>query len=354
MDIGRMRNKEYGSDFYYPVAPQWSFDSHNDSYFASSNMALFFSGRSALYHLLVQGIAELGWKEVYLPSYYCHEVYRFVKALAIEVHYYQYNPAFDTTLNESSIPDRANCVLVNTSFFGMKTADASHLKHAIIIEDLTHNLVACETSEAHYCFGSLRKELPIGVGGFCYSPRGLTLPEGISNAEADATADIKVGAMRQKEAYLNGSNLDKAAYLNEFAKGESQFEADFTQAAMPDIAMHQLFSLDINAILEQKRKNLQQAMKALAHLDEITFLGSDNNRPTFGLVFQCKSPDVRNALRTDLIQNNLFPAILWPDQTEERDRLLAETLLFIHTDFRYDAKEISEITKMIISYFANA
>lgn len=354
MDIGRMRIKEYGSDFYYPVAPQWSLDSPNNSFFASANVALFFSGRSALYHLLAQGMNQLGWKEVYLPSYYCHEVYRFIETLPLSVHYYHCNPAFKIALELNNIPDQAHIVLVNTSFFGMKTADASYLKHTIVIEDLTHKLTACETSEAHYCFGSLRKELPVGVGGFCYSPRGLELPQGVSNPAADKLAELKIDAMRQKEAYLNGAINDKNTYLNQFAEGESQFEADFTQAAMPEIAKDQLFSLDIKGILEQKRQNLQQARAALSQLDEIKFLGSDDNRPTFGMVVQCKTAEVRNAFRAYLIQHNLFPAILWPDQLEERDRMLEETLLYIHTDFRYDAKDISEITKMIISYFDHA
>jgi len=354
MDIGGMKNKEYGSDFYYPVAPQWSLDPSNDSFFASSEIALFFSGRSALYHLLVQGISKQMWKHLYLPSYYCHEVYRFVKELPIEIHYYHFNPAFDIELDRNSIPDCVDTVLVNTSFFGMKTADASFLKNTIIVEDLTHNLKACDTSNAHYCFGSLRKELPVGVGGFCYSPRALEIPMGGANSDADKLAELKIEAMSQKQAYLSGSSEDKTTYLEQFAKGESQFEAIYTQATMPEIAKRQLFSLDMDKLLVQKEKNLLQAMAALVHLDQIRVFGSADNRPTFGLVFQCRSTEVRNALRTHLIENKIYPAILWPDQTEERDRLLENTLLFIHTDFRYDAKDISEITKTIISYFTNA
>jgi len=354
MDIGRMRNKEYGSDFYYPVAPQWSLDSSNDSFFASSEIALFFSGRSALYHLLVQGIAKQMWKHLYLPSYYCHEVYRFVKELPIEIHYFHFNPASDAQLDRNSIPDRTDTVLVNTSFFGMKTADASFFENTIVVEDLTHKIKACGSSNAHYCFGSLRKELPVGVGGFCYSPQALEIPMGVANSEAHKLAELKIEAMRQKQAYLNGSSEDKTTYLEQFAKGESQFEAIYTQATMPEIAKRQLFSLDIDKLLVQKEKNLLQAMDELVHLDRIIVFGSVNNLPTLGLVLQCESTDVRNALRTHLIQNNIYPAILWPDQTEEQDRLLEHTLLFIHTDFRYDAKDISEITKTIISYFANA
>jgi hypothetical protein len=354
MDIGRMRNKEYGSDFYYPVAPQWRLDQPNNLFFASSEVSLFFSGRSALYHLLVQGIANQNWSEVYLPSYYCHEVYRFVEELPINMHYYHFNPALDTALDVTNISDRDDCVLVTTSFFGMKTAATSLLKQAIIVEDLTHKIEACVTSNAHYCFGSLRKELPVGVGGFCYSPQGLQLPEGKPNLEADKVAELKIEAMRQKQTYLKGSSNDKANYLDHFAISESQFEADFTRAAMPEIAKRQLFSLNIDGILEQKQKNLRQATDALSHFGEITFLGTNNNRPTLGLIFQCKNAEIRNALRSHLIENNVYPAILWPDQKGEKDRLLEATILFIHTDFRYDAEDISEIIKKITSYFAHA
>ena len=48
-----------------------------------------------------------------------------------------------------------------------------------------------------------------------------------------------------------------------------------------------------------------------------------------------------------LIEHNIFPAILWPDQFKKNDKQLEKTLLFVHTDFRYNSDDISEITHQI-------
>ena len=354
MDIGQMKHKEFGSDFYYPVDTEWTLADGEPSNFSTVAYELYFSGRSALYHLLKQGIATQAWKEVYLPSYYCHEVYRFIKTLPIVVQYYSYNPILPNTINWSEIPDRSDTVFVNTSFFGMKTLDVSSLQEAMVIEDLTHNLALIEFSVAPYCFGSLRKELPVGVGGFCFSPKGFELPKAELNIKADAVAAMKIDAMRKKLAYLKGEDADKDSYRALFSEAEHQFEQSVTQAGMPALAKQQLFTLDVKAILARKADNLAHAMEVVKEVDEIKLFEFDGTAPSFGLVFQCESGAVRDALRGYLIQNQVFPAVLWPDQNVALDRHLEDTLLFIHVDFRYTPEDISEITTMITRYFAHA
>jgi hypothetical protein len=58
---------------------------------------------------------------------------------------------------------------VVTGTGGVKKLDTSFLKKSVIIDDLTHNLLSFNESNADYCFASLRKQIPIAVGGFCLS-----------------------------------------------------------------------------------------------------------------------------------------------------------------------------------------
>lgn len=353
MDNGRMKHKEYGSDFFYPIASRWYLNDSADSFFSSPAVSLFFSGRSALYHLLAHGIATQGWKDIHLPSYYCHEVYRFLEDLDINLHYYIFNPFRDSEIDKESISDRPDCVLVNVSFFGMEPADTSQFDKTIIIDDISHNLIAHKSSQAHYCFGSLRKELPLPVGGFCYSPKGHPLPKGAQNSEAEKIAEQKLEAMRLKCNYLNGKLEDKSGYRNLFTIAEEKFEEAFTQAAMPETAVNKLLQLDVEAILLQKQKNLNQALKALKDVKALTLFGNSIDTTSFGLVLHCETNEKRDALKAHLVQRNIFPAILWPDQKTERDKILQDTLLFIHTDFRYNGEDIKVITHTIKTFFTN-
>jgi hypothetical protein len=349
-----MKHKEYGSEFYFPIAPQWCLANEKDSSFLTAEISLFFSGRAALHHLLSHGIEHSGWKDVYLPSYYCHEVSRFLIPLPIQLHYYSFNPLHDTTIAIEKVPDRHDCVLVKVSFFGMELADTTRFSSTVLVEDITHNLQAMDTSNAHYCFGSLRKELPMPVGGFCYSPKGHTIPPGVQNHEAEIVTEQKISAMRHKYDYLMGKREEKDTYRTLFAASEEQFESAFTQAALPKNARAILLQLDSNAMLQQKRKNLEQALSELQGVKGLRLLGDRQNRTTFGLLLYSDTPQQRDSLKNHLIGNRIYPAVLWPDQFEDRDIMLENRLLFVHIDFRYEAEDISVITQTIKSHYKHA
>jgi hypothetical protein len=348
-----MKHKEYGSYFYYPIDSRWYLNDSEDSFFSSPDTSLFFSGRSALYHLLSHGIASLGWTDVYLPSYYCHEVYRFLEHLDIGVHYYNFNPLHDTIIDKDDIPDRPDCVLVNVFFFGMGPADTGDFDQSVIIDDISHNLVAYKKSNAHYCFASLRKELPVPVGGFCYSPKGHSLPKGKQNSEALILAERKMEAMDLKYQYLKGAHEDKSGYRNIFAIADVKFEETYTQAVMPEMVVKILLKLDIEALSLQKQKNLNQALNILRDVKPLTLFGNPNNSPTFGLVLNCETQEKRDALKKHLVHNNIFPAVLWPDQKEGRDKMLENNILFIHADFRHDAQDITFIAHTIKTFYSD-
>jgi hypothetical protein len=76
-----MINKEFGSDFHWLEIGDFR-KANPEEDFVNSLGQLFFSGRAALYHLLKMGIIQKGWKKIYVPTYYCHEVYKYIQDLS--------------------------------------------------------------------------------------------------------------------------------------------------------------------------------------------------------------------------------------------------------------------------------
>ncbi|MGO4709169.1 hypothetical protein AB4Y90_08630 [Chryseobacterium sp. 2TAF14] len=339
-----MTNKEYGSDFHYFNETHTSKTS-----FFDENFSFFFSGRVALYNLLESGINKYGWKKVGFPSYYCHEVVEYCKKLPIEVEYYSYNPLSDRLPDWD---DAIENVFINVDFFGIKKLDTDFLKNSIIIDDLTHNLLSVSKSEAHYCFGSLRKQLPIATGGFVYSKNENFENNIHSNEFANNIALKKLAAMFLKSEYLKGLFSQKDVYRIMFSEAEENFQSYDTNAKLPEIIYTQLSALSPEELISKTYKNIQSIKKLIFPSDKISLLQSSENTE-MGLVFICENNDLRNQFKSYLIENKIFPAILWPEQFNISEIDLQNRILFIHADFRYQNTDIEFIANVINKFIEN-
>ena len=69
----------------------------------------------------------------------------------------------------------------------------------------------------------------------------------------------------------------------------------------------------------------------------------------FSLVLLFQTELERNRIREKLIQNNVYPAILWrvPNTVDESVFNLSVRMLSIHCDSRYNGKEILELQQKI-------
>jgi hypothetical protein len=346
-----MINKEYGSDFHYFLKEDIVLQSQKDSMFYGDEFSLFFSGRAALHHIISDGINSKKWKKIFLPSYYCHEVTHFIKALPLEILYYEFNPFLDSESKILEIEDLETNVIVNVDFFGLKKIDCTVFKNAVILDDITHNILGFQKSQAHYCFGSLRKELPVPAGGFCFSPKKLPLPKAVSSIISEKVAMQKLSAMYLKEEYLKGETVDKEVFRKLFVEAENDFENDFTNASIPDCAKNILFQIDVEKILKYKYDNVKTALTALKDTTEITVNFKSNKHYVFGLCLECKTPIQKDKLKTHLILSKIFPAVLWPNQLKDRDKEIENLMLFLHLDYRYDLHDIKMITNTIKDFF---
>lgn len=342
-----MINKEYGSDFHYFINEDIILQNQEDSLFYGNKFSLFFSGRAALYHIIREGINSKNWKKIFLPSFYCHEVTHFIKTLPVEIIYYEFNPFLDSESKALEIEDLETNVIVNVEFFGLKKVNCSFFKNAVILEDCTHNILGFKKSQADYCFGSLRKELPVPAGGFCFSPKKLPLPEAVSSLISENVALQKLSAMHLKGEYLKGKTVDKDVFRKLFVDAENDFESDFTNASIPECAKIILFQIDVEKILKYKYDNVKTALMAFKDTKEITVNFESNRQEVFGLCLECKTPMQRDKLKTHLILNKIYPAVLWPNQLKDRDKETENLILFLHLDYRYNSHDIKVITNKI-------
>ncbi|NGM67213.1 hypothetical protein [Sphingobacterium sp. SGR-19] len=337
-----MKNKEFGSDFHY------FYDENSvlnlGSLFQDQNLEYFFSGRVALYNLLQFGQKKYKWHKVGFPSYYCHEVVDFCKNLPLEVEYYNYNP-FDED-EEVEWEDESGSVFINVDFFGIKKLDCSFLRKTEVIEDLTHNLESLSRSSANYCFGSLRKQLPLAVGGVIWSRHGDFAVNLEDNRFSNQIALKKLTAMYLKSEYLEGRFSHKDSFRTLYLEAEELFGDLQTNTALPKIVQAQLKGLVPRKLIEKTRLNINYGRKLLELSKNIVCLSAENGTE-MGFAFLCGDYTIREKFRTYLISHNIFPAVLWPNQISERDIEIQHRVLFVHVDFRYNQKDIYFIVDVI-------
>src|SRR5690606_7043061 len=85
-----MINREYGSDFHYVDSKIYR--QNKNAFFFEEEVQFYFSGRVALKAVLLDSIIHRKLNKLYVPSYYCHEVYEYIKDLNIVIEFYECNP----------------------------------------------------------------------------------------------------------------------------------------------------------------------------------------------------------------------------------------------------------------------
>ena len=69
----------------------------------------------------------------------------------------------------------------------------------------------------------------------------------------------------------------------------------------------------------------------------------------FSLVLLLESKERRDALRKDLIDKCVYPAILWkvPESASEESKRFSERMLSIHCDGRYNEEDIKQLADIL-------
>lgn len=324
---------EFGSDFHrieYPIGNGLPYGIFNH----------YVSGRQPLLDI----IQNYGYRRIWIPSYYCGESITILDRSNVVVKRYNCLPTDNPDKVIENLQLESYDLLMRVNFFGLHKHHNSNKYPCDVIEDHTHDLLgdwACN-SNARWCFASLRKTLPTADGGILWSPNNQPLPEQhiITNEVAD-TITFRYNAMGKKSDYLNGQHVLKESFLNDLKKTEERFET-FALSDCSSTTHNIINSINIESWYNIKKANYLKLLSLLDFNFSYPIIGNLDKSTPFSLILLFNNNILRENARKKLIQNNVYPAILWPDvYYKDTDAIdFSNRMLSIHCDGRYTVEDM--------------
>ena len=342
---------EFGSDFHYINQGVVHSTTLKDFYPKANYYA---DGRQALIHLY----HTQGWQRLWIPEYFCYEVVESLKQAGLDLRFYADWPSYHSDSETLDAIRRhghfkPNDAVLRVNYFGMRSYRSSErLPVAAVVEDHTHDLIGgwAIRSTADWCIASLRKTLPIPEGGILWSPIGLPLPEAPGNSEKnEEIAAIRWEAMKLKAGYLAGEDIEKETFRSGFINTEDYFDSA-PVCSLDNTSQEYLESFNVREWYGRKRDNwnlLQSIRKDGVHV----LLPEDMNGYPFSLILLFHFLDERDRVRKALIDNKVYPAVLWniPTPLEGEIFHFSRGMLSIHCDGRYTSDDILQLKSIIES-----
>lgn len=336
--------EEFGSDFHFISSFRGSdiFCQHyaDARYYASGRQAL-----KALYE-------QEHWKRIWMPDYFCYEVINSFQKSGMNIVFYQDNPLiFKNDFSDLDFKD--GDALVRVNYFGLKAKLNNKSISIPVVEDHTHDLIGhwAMQSEADWCFGSLRKTLPLALGGVLWSPKGLPLSSDISLVEKCSEIALeRYKAMQMKADYLRNGG-DKAVFREKYLITEE--EIDTLPLSTIDKESYDIIGdFDVKLWTETKTENWRIVAERIGNRFQILPYEKRLNVHPFSIVILSESQEERERFRQYLIQNSIYPAILWrvPKTASKESFDFGNRMLSIHCDARYNCQAIERMCEIINKY----
>lgn len=292
-----------------------------------------------------------GWQRLWVPEYFCYDVVASLREAGLELRFYTDYPGNNDNVN-LNLDFRAGDALLRVNYFGMRSYRSPEKLMVPVVEDHTHDLIGdwALRSNADWCIASLRKSLPIPEGGMLWSPVGLRLPEQPAlSDENEKIAAIRWEAMKLKARYLAGENVEKAAFRAGFVDTEEYFD----RADVCDIdsqSREYLTLFDVRDWYNKKRENWELLRDIKKDGKRVVFPECRGCYP-FSLVLLFDSFEERNRVRKELIERQIYPAILWnvPEPKDGDVFKFSRGMLSIHCDARYTKEDILQMRNIIES-----
>lgn len=342
---------EFGSDFHMC---EEKFVIENDFTQRSiiSKITHYANGRLAISAL----IAEQKWERIWLPSYFCYDVISHIKSTGIQVLFYEDSPL--ATNDEKVVRTLAfknGDVLLRVNYFGLRGTRTNRGIPIPVVEDHTHSIVSdwCKNSDADWCVASIRKTFPVAAGGVLWSPKNLALPKQLnSSRECENMADLRYSAMRMKSDYLiKGGSKDE--FRTRYIFTEQLIES-LVNSGMDERSLGIIQDFDVTKWFKIKRENWNAIIRGLNQRFKILRSIETNDMFQFSLIIQCESNKERDDLRKHLIQNNVYPAILWSIPNDSGHKMamdFSDLMLSIHCDARYGHEDMMQLSQILNAYY---
>jgi hypothetical protein len=300
---------------------------------------LFGTGRGALGAAIEHG-RQRGWQRLLVPTYYCHDVTRYIEP-HVEVRMYEHGPTSAETVLRL---DPGEVALV-VEYFGARAT--VRVEGGEVLLDRTHDPLAAWTYERppSMAFASLRKTLPLADGGALWPEADSALDEAPSSAEIEAASAAMNMAMDMKAKYLVGASDDKSAYLAEHAAAE-QALTNASVGTMTSSSRAQLRSLPIRELQRRRRENLTVFRGAL---EVRTDALRHHDFPAF-IVLSASGRVMRDRIREELRCRDIYSAVYWPLHGVEAgaDEVdFSSRMLILHADHRYSPDDMVKVAAAV-------
>lgn len=317
---------------------------------------LFYTGRQALKYIFNAVGNKVNSKTIWLPEYYCQHVTHWLKQNFNNISFYEVDPFnFDKPTDIESFCSPNDIVLLN-NFWGLSNYHIPNKKNrAIYIEDHSHGWLSdsCIHSEADYCIASLRKSLPIPLGGILWSKVPLEKP--LQYFTKDNTLykvwDSIEKAMLLKTSMNSESTSDIQIndYLSLVYEAEEILHENHNIVELKTNHKDYIEKFLTYNYLSIKEKHLNFLLENLKKTTTFKVL-QYKNQPTFGLELLFNSENQFSNFKSYLIKNKIFPSFLWPNNPAKFKNTL---LLNLHIDYRYSNLDLKYISDIINAYVTN-
>jgi len=340
----------YGS--FFPSVDHSDFEEKTTPDFLGEFL-FFYAGRPAMKYAIDLISATKKIKTIWLPEYYCSFVKDWLSNIYSTISYYEIDPFNTAAQPDWSLFNNEKDLVIVNNYWGLKKLIVPKGARPVIVEDHSHGWLSkgCVTSEADLCIASLRKTVPIPLGGIFWKPKNSTWKGDLYNpslfttptklAPMNAAWDLMQGAMEIK-AKRSTKNESKA-FLEQYAAGEEMVRQNFE--------IHPV-TLEHKKVLQHwylkdtgsyKRKNIDYSTPFIAASKYFKVLDNKEYTP-FGLLLLFKEEQDLKACRKHLISKDIYPAELW---TKNTTKYVYRHLLNIHVDFRYQQKDLDYIADSI-------
>lgn len=327
----------------------------------SNSHSFFGDGRQAIKAALLKNFKKIKNKDCYLPAYLCPSILQPFKELKLRINFYKHSPFLRPLITD----DLKNSLIFIVDYFGTELVSKEKLsdflkKGNIVILDVTHSVLDKKRLNLKrknlYLIASLRKIFPIPDGGILY----YSFPQFKIKKLPAQDHETILKAMRLKNFYLkegpkiglNKVKNVKDSFLKIYRKYEKNKDDNLIKLKeIPAISLDILKNLDILNIIKKRKENLGFLSKNLSEKKYFLFDKKQIKSPFFfPLVF--KDEKQREAVKKNLIKNNIYPPVHWqlPELLQQNylfEKNLSKRILSLPIDQRYDEENLSKTADII-------
>jgi hypothetical protein len=307
-------------------------------------------------HALLALLKHLGGsRNLWLPSYFCHEVAQ-LWAKYSRLRYYEDDPSRSNP-RWAELKPAGDDIVIAVNYFGMRSGEGwsrwRRRHRCVLVEDHSHDphSLWAKSSSADYALSSLRKSFPVPDGAILWSPAHRTLPSP-PKAQCNSGSSSKLVAMLLKSEYLAGrGTLD---LKQNFRRLQLSGEVKLGTAPISAPSLFTCVSLAAGAPRrwrEARRNNAQYLVRTLAGWDVAVPLFSrwPQSSAPFGVLLVFGSAESRDSYREKLRQTNIFCPTPWAPSPSGHvhSRELAGRILTIPCDQRYTIVDMKRVAKVL-------